>query len=419
MFLKKLELTDIRCFAQAEVDFDEEGGDNRKWTVLVGENGTGTSTVLKSIALCLAGSDALPELVGNPDSWIRYDTDEARIRLLIEASGGEERTIALNFRRGESLASFIDRSKESLAPLNDALAHTSRNYPTFAYGAARNQNADSAELQLAADTSHPRTRSLRSLLTQKRDLVPIENWAIQLEQRDSKVGLETVRQVLSDFLPETSFDHIDKIENQLVFRTPDGRVPLSQLSKGYRKVAAWVGDLLFQITSIFDDYNNPLDVRGVLIIEEVDLHLHPKWQRQLLRFLTDRLPKLQVVVTTHSLVTAQQAPENALHYTVRRDTHPVVEQFNGDPGKFLLHQLIATEAFGQMSDESLEVEHLKEEYRALHRKGQRSATEIMRMREIENRLAGRPVDDRAAPVFTLEQNELLQKILQNNSRQTT
>ena len=103
--------------------------------------------------------------------------------------------------------------------------------------------------------------------------------------------MKTVRKVLSDFLPELTFSKIDKKNRALLFKTEDGLVPLESLSDGYQNVAAWVGDLLYQITEIFDDYNNPLTVRGLLIIDEVDLHLHPKWQRILLDFLNTQLPR--------------------------------------------------------------------------------------------------------------------------------
>ena len=116
----------------------------------------------------------------------------------------------------------------------------------------------------------------------------------------------------------------------------------------------------FEITEIFEDYNSPLHARGLLIIDEVDLHLHPKWQRTLLDFLEAQLPNMQLVITTHSVVTAQQTPENALLYCARKEkSAPDIVAFDGDPGTLLLHQLMVTEAIGNLSGESVRIEQDK------------------------------------------------------------
>ena len=72
MFLRRLNVSNCRSIHEAELDFSVgEANDTRKWTVLVGENGTGKSTLLKAAALLLSGSDALPYLLGEPGTWVR------------------------------------------------------------------------------------------------------------------------------------------------------------------------------------------------------------------------------------------------------------------------------------------------------------------------------------------------------------
>lgn len=410
MFLKNLRLKNLRCFADAGIDFDGPQGINRKWTVLIGENGTGKSSVLKSVALLMAGSDALTELIGDPDSWIGHGRDEAEIDLTIETADAEERHLSLQFRRGEGPSKFLSRALETLQPLDDALGHAVRSYPTFGFGSSRRLGDNSLTSDGGGAFRQQRARSVASLFSRQAELNPLENWAMQLDYRSDGEGLQTIRTVLTDFLPEISFSHIDKERKRLIFETPDGQVPLAELSDGYQNVAAWVGDLLYQITATFEDYHDPLSVRGLLIIDEVDLHLHPKWQRRLLDFLDTRLPRMQLLVTTHSVITAQQAPADSLFYCVRRDGPPVIERFGTDPGKYLLHQLAATEAFGQLSDESLEVEHLKSEYRDLHHREAKSAGEIQRMEHITETLAERPPDPHASPVLTPEQAKLMAEL---------
>ncbi len=411
MFLKHLSLNNIRCFESAELDFDLPGGKNRKWTVLLGENGTGKTTVLKTLALAMAGSDALSELVGDPRRWIRSGADHGTIRLSIETARGEVREISLDFLRSESRSQFLKRATISLELLDAALEHTSRNYLTVAYGASRRLgDGGLVGSSKQGGFSHPRARSLASLFDREAELNPIESWAMRLDYSSDGQHLGVIRKVLSDFLPDTSFSHIDKSLGSLMFDTPDGAMPLRQLSDGYQNVAAWVGDLLFQITNIFGDYKDPLEARGVLIIDEVDLHLHPKWQRRLLGFLDSRLPNMQLVVTTHSVVTAQQAKAGALHYCVRRPERLEIEAFAGDPGKLLLNQLISTEAFGNASDESLRVEKDKQDYRELHHKASQSAADRARMEEISDRLGQIPEDAEDGVFMTVEQRQLMAEI---------
>ncbi len=95
MFLKNLHLRNIRCFESVALNLDLPGGDNRKWTVLVGDNSGGKTTVLQSIALLMAGQHALPELMQDVDSWIRIGAEEAAIEAEIETQDGSVRKIAL------------------------------------------------------------------------------------------------------------------------------------------------------------------------------------------------------------------------------------------------------------------------------------------------------------------------------------
>ncbi len=70
MFLRSVRLENVRSLAELELDFAAAGNESRRWTLVLGENGCGKSTILRAIALVLAGTEALPELLGDPDGWI-------------------------------------------------------------------------------------------------------------------------------------------------------------------------------------------------------------------------------------------------------------------------------------------------------------------------------------------------------------
>jgi predicted ATPase len=410
MFLKSLKLRNIRCFSEASVDFDLEGGRNRKWTILLGENGTGKSTVLKSVALALLGSEALTEHLADPSEWIKGGCDQGSIKLEFETSEGLARSVELDFQRGETTLNFLKRNAAALEPLDSALTHATRNYLTIAYGASRRLNSTVSPSSPTTIYRNPRARSMASLFDRQAELNSIEGWAMQLDYRSDGAAIGVITKSLSDFLPEMEFSRIDKEKNALLFHTIDGEISLRQLSDGFQNVAAWVGDLLFQVTEIFKDFKEPLKARALLIIDEVDLHLHPKWQRQLQKFLNDKMPNMQLLVTTHSVVTAQQAEPGALHYCVRRGKDVVVEQFSGDPRTMLLNQLLATEAFGNASDESVRTENEKNRYRELHRKETKTEDDRREMAAISSKLTNTPENEKEVGYLNPDQREIVRKL---------
>ena len=140
MFLKDVEITNVRSLEHVSLDFSAgstEASDNRKWTIFLGHNGTGKSTVLKSIGLILAGSDALPFVLGEPDSWIRNGTDTATIAATLQTAEGEDRHIELHIKHGMGRTGFVEANRSGLDQLDSALSHTPRSYFTVGYGALR------------------------------------------------------------------------------------------------------------------------------------------------------------------------------------------------------------------------------------------------------------------------------------------
>ena len=389
MFLKKLVLTNVRCFVQAELDLDLPGGDNRKWTVIVGGNGDGKSTILQTIALLMSGKDALPELIGDVDSWIRLGADTAVIEAEIETQSGGLRKIALEMTRGQTVEQVVEAYSTSARRLVAALVHADRNYLTVAYGTSRRRSLDTDHsAALLARYTHPRAQNLASLFDRELPLKPLEQWVSSLfqEEQDQAQGIASiVSDLVKEFLPE--FQSVFLAEDGTIrLQTVDGELPLSQIGSGYQSVIAFIGDLLYQITTIFQDFNDPLSARGLLLIDSIGNELHPRLQRRLLDFLQRSLPRLQLVVTTQSLVIAQQSPEDALHYCIRRDGPATIEQFAGEPQKLRLNQLMASEAFGDASYESLEVEAEKKRFAALQAKDARSDDEAEELRRLQSDL---------------------------------
>lgn len=199
---------------------------------------------------------------------------------------------------------------------------------------------------------------MSSLFFADASLQSLQEWAVDLHYRKGEEGLDIIRKGLKGLLPGATLERIEKKDKTLLFKTADGLVPLSQLSDGYQNVAAWCSDLLYRITTTFDDYKNPLHTRGLLLMDEIDLHLHPVWQRKLLEFLSTKLPNFQILASTHSPLTAQQAGAGVLHLLERKSSRsaPTVSQFEGVPREMWIEDLVISKWFGLQTGYSSAVE---------------------------------------------------------------
>ena len=413
MFLKSIHLNNVKCFSDSALSFESEDGDIRKWTLLLAENGAGKSTLLKAIALVTAGSDAITDLLGEPSDWIRYKAQHCEISAVLVTNQKEERKINLRIAPKDTRADVIVKNRQSLAWLDKALNRENGDYFVLGFGASRHLNTANNRRAKTSEFTNKRAQRVATLFNPNATTKPIDAWAMDLDYIGNGTALETVRKVLSNLLPEIKFHRIDKQNGHLLFDTPDGIVPLHCLSDGYLAMAAWIGDLLFQVSEVVgDSQEKPLTAKGLLLIDEVDLHLHPKRQRQLLSLLDKWLPNFQFVATTHSPMAAQQAGEGELHYLLRERGKIRIYPFSGAPNTLLLHQLVMSPAFGLDTDESKPVEDMKNRYRALRDKADLSAKEKAELDKLTTVITELPLGGRASMILSEEHEQLLRKIEQ-------
>ena len=411
MFLKSIHLNNVKCFSDITLSFEDEDGDIRKRTLLLAENGMGKSTLLKAIALITGGSDAINDLLQEPSDWIRYKAQNCEISAVLVTKEREEQKISLRIEPKDTRADVIVKNKQNLAWLNEALNRKKRDYFVLGFGASRHLNTVNGRRANTSVFINKRAQSVATLFDPDATTTPLNSWAMDLDYLENHTGLETVRKVLSNLLPEIKFHSIDKQKGHLLFDTPDGIVPLHCLSDGYLSMATWIGDLLFRVLENFSDLSEqPLTTKGLLLIDEIDLHLHPKRQRELFSFFDKWLPNFQFVATTHSPMAAQQASEGELHFLTRKRKKIHLYPFSGVPNTLLLHQLVMSPAFGLETDESKEIEDMKNRYRHLRDKEDSSSKEQEELNQLKATLTELPTAGRSNMQSSEEHTQLLQKI---------
>ncbi|WP_422138504.1 AAA family ATPase [Endozoicomonas sp. ALC020] len=133
-------------------------------------------------------------------------------------------------------------------------------------------------------------------------------WFAQLEQASFQKGkkfgvLEAVRKSIQYCIPECRYFYFDIELQQLMIELENGQLfSFDNLSDGYRNTLAIVADIAHRAGRLNPHLMDraPLETPGIVLIDEVDLHLHPKWQRRVLNDLREAFPKVQFIVTTHS-----------------------------------------------------------------------------------------------------------------------
>ncbi|HEY3475935.1 MAG TPA: AAA family ATPase, partial [Anaerolineales bacterium] len=334
MFLKRLLLKNIRSIESLELSFDLEPNKLRQWTAILGENGVGKSTILRAIALALVGGEALQDLLIEPSEWVRKGSNEGFIKIEIVGADKNTEEIELTLLSEDTRRSILSRNAAALDQLEEAQKRASHRYLTVGYGASRRLSmAKGRPFQKSEGFISPRAQAVATLFDSNASLYPLDSWAMDLDYRRGEKGLRLIKTAFQDLLQGAEFQEIDREKRELLFSTPDGILPLRNLSDGFQDVAAWWGDLLFRVTETLGHTKNPLAAHGVLLIDEAELHLHPIWQRQLRDVLTQKLPNFQIITTTYSPLTAQQSGPGEL-FILRRITEtapPTLTAFEGDP----------------------------------------------------------------------------------------
>lgn len=346
MFVKSVELRFLKGFEHLSFSFDRSDGSYAGWTVVVGGNASGKSTLLKAIALTLLGPDDARLLMGPIHSWIRNGVTVARSRLSLDWSKGDDSwkkggkqpappfNIGLDWWR--SLTSLRTRSSPpdsaQRGPWNDQAS----GWFSAGYGPMRRLSGNSNEsLRLSVGETAP--SRFVTLFREDAALSESEQWLRTMHSRvletknpEQKLLLDGVTKLLSDdLLPHAMRISRITVDDVFVMDMRGVELPMREISDGCRNVYAMILDLVhnmaltYGVEKLFgtEDGHVFVDRPGVVLIDEVEAHLHPSWQRKLPEWLKVHFPKIQFIVTTHSPLIAQAADENSIFALPLQDDH--------------------------------------------------------------------------------------------------
>jgi WD40 repeat protein len=194
--LRRIKLRDVKCLESLDLALVTDRGEPRRWTLLLGENGCGKTTLLRALALLTGGSGAFGVLIGNPDDWIRQGQSSCSIEGEFSLGRGRPQVFELTWSRGWSLAQVIAANQQTFKALDALLAQTARNFLAAGYGCSRHLSRmvpAGGEVDRPGD---PRAAAVATLFSADAMMYPLPAFALELEVRRQSQGLEIIRNTL-------------------------------------------------------------------------------------------------------------------------------------------------------------------------------------------------------------------------------
>ncbi len=342
MYVKRVVLENVRGFAELDFDFERPDRTYEGWTVITGDNASGKTALLKAIAIALVGPDAAHSLQPSLSGWVKEGSDEATIAVQIQTDADDRFSIGRRYekpfwaeltlkktRNGNvSLEPGSKYKGKGKGPTHGPWAEVPDGWFCLGYGPFRRLYGASSEAQRIM-SGPTRVARFATMFREDASLAEFEIWLKELHHKKLEGNeraeriLDQVMQILNDDFLRHGL-RVDKVDSEGIWlRHPNDVVlPLPDMSDGYRAALAMLADILRHMVLIggdhelvmLDDPSSAVSCPGVVLIDEVDSHLHPEWQRRIGFWLKEKLPNIQFIVTTHSPIICQAADEDGLFH---------------------------------------------------------------------------------------------------------
>ena len=285
MKIAQFSIRNYKCIKDLSVDCRGEDGETRQWTVLLGENNTGKTNVLRALALLT------PQKIN-----FRTETDSEFNAACVP--------LGLLKSPDATVIAQVGGQEWGFAPGERAYASMPVDLHLYGYGVSR--------YPARTALSEREARPGETLFNSNARLLDFQEWLLQLDysqksgSEKSQKRLEKMHDLVrSDLFPGvTDFSFKKDGDNEhvvVVFSAgKDGDVRFEELGFGYQTSLTWLADLCKRLFELYPESENPLHEEAVVLVDELDLHLHPKWQRDIVPTLSKIFPNVQFIVTTHS-----------------------------------------------------------------------------------------------------------------------
>ena len=410
MYIKSLEIKNIRSIKKFEMDFKKSAG----WHVLIGDNGAGKSSIIRSIALALIGLTDAQALSGFEDfsNWLHPNANKGTVSLVITRDNKFDKP-SYGMKKDPTATSKIEIERingngkitiSGKVTPDNALWGKNSNSGWFsaAYGPFRRLRGG-VEVFAHLISSRPR---LGACLTAFRDdvaLTQLTAWLKDLaldapRKAKAKTTLESIIKFINEskLLPSEAILLDDIDSDGIKLKDANGvNVSLYDMSDGYRSVLSVTIDIIrfiietYGAETVFHDKNQKtIDLPGVVLIDEIDAHLHPTWQTRIGQWFTKYFPNIQFIVTTHSPLVCRACEKGSIWRLAAPGSEIVSGEVKGiDRNRLIFGNVLdayGTEIFGEEVSQSEDSEKMLKELADLNMKSFKGTiTEAEKKRVIE------------------------------------
>lgn len=310
--LKRISFENYRGLGNNVIDFDE------KSTVLFGVNGVGKSSIINAIGLIM--SQVITKVVNNQFKQqitmdrndVRFGSSAAEIEGIFTFSNGVELPYCVGYNKQKGTRYSNRKETASFTELFiDQYINDHAVLPVFAcYGV----NRVVLDIPLRIRTKHEfgRLETYQNAIGSQADFRTFFEWFRNQEDYENEMkiklgdlnykdhSLEATRMAIMAMLPEITNIRITRNPLRMCATKLGQTLYIEQLSDGEKCVIAMLGDLSRRLALANPNMDNPLLGSGIVLIDEVELHMHPSWQRKIIQVLHDVFPNIQFIITTHS-----------------------------------------------------------------------------------------------------------------------
>lgn len=309
--IKNISIGPFKCFKRIDCSFERPEGGTYQWNVFLGNNNSGKTNLLKLLAGFSARESDLLNVHKTTSSFllncaVYYDIDRVKKWILgkdfvfeCELSG-LKKTIKWGWG---------DLENEE----NSELKEISNGFKIYGYGVSRYPSIFPS-ISISNDEDYGSLFSRDSSA-----LVNLEEWLMQLDyaaknkRNKAQEQLDKIKTLLySEVFPEIEdfrCQSSKELKNYVEFKVKGAWCKYDELGFGYQSMMSWVIDLCKKMFERYPKSDNPLEESAIVLVDEIDLHLHPQWQRTVIPYLSKVFKNTQFFVTTHSPMVLQSAKD--------------------------------------------------------------------------------------------------------------
>lgn len=367
VYIEKIVLNNFKCFTDITINFNNEDFDRNSeiellsepWLLFLGENGVGKSSILKAITISLCGENYFEKLGLVASSLLQRNKKNGFIHLFLK---GEEKPIEVKFD-SKIITSSIKEPKANL----------------IGYGSVR---LLPKERKLSPERFRQGGIKAQNLFDYSVSLTNADKWLLERSDKDFDRSAITLKDLML-LEPEVVLKR-DTKNGKVFIQNGDTPINIDELSDGYQSVYSLAVDIMASFVREKITYDI---AEGIVLIDEIGTHLHPRWKMEVVSQLRRTFPRIQFIVTTHEPLCLRGLKHGEVSVLTKdwdKNIYAITDL--PDPATLRVDQILTSPFFGLQSAVDPDIEKIFNEYYSLLAKDKLTSEEENRKLDLSDKI---------------------------------